>query len=283
MIALNNPLINEPIKRSRLRNFFGKKYFQLHRYKRWLFTNTDFASCKRVSELSYSVFKHQSPLIRKLKNVDMFLQYNKITNLRLAINRLNGIIIKPGQTFSYWKLIGAPAYRKGYLDGLVLKPDGSFGKGVGGGLCQLANLIYWMALHTPLTITERHRHSYDIFPDDNRTQPFGSGATCVYNYMDLQIYNGTASEYQLKVHLTEDYLIGEWLTNYPHVNKYEVYEKEHYISSTYWGAYIRNNSLYRNVFDNNGLLLYEQFITENHAFMMYQPLLPEPCKRIGET
>ena len=45
----------------------------------------------------------------------------------------------------------------------------------GGGLCQLSNLIYWMTLHTPLTITERYRHSYDVFPDSNRTQPFGSG------------------------------------------------------------------------------------------------------------
>ena len=46
---------------------------------------------------------------------------------------------------------------------------------LGGGLCQLSNLIYWMTLHTPLTITERYRHSYDVFPDSNRTQSFGSG------------------------------------------------------------------------------------------------------------
>ena len=64
---------------------------------------------------------------------------------------------------------------------------GSFQTGIGGGLCQLSNLIYWMTLHTPLTVTERYRHSFDVFPDSRRTQPFGSGATCSYNYLDLQI------------------------------------------------------------------------------------------------
>ncbi|MFJ8513275.1 VanW family protein [Lysinibacillus xylanilyticus] len=47
--------------------------------------------------------------------------------------------------------------------------------GVGGGICQLANLLYWMALHTPLIVTERHHHSFDPFPDSGRTLPFGSG------------------------------------------------------------------------------------------------------------
>ena len=40
---------------------------------------------------------------------------------------------------------------------------GSFQTGIGGGLCQLSNLIYWMTLHTPLTVTERYRHSFDVF------------------------------------------------------------------------------------------------------------------------
>ncbi len=121
----------------------------------------------------------------------MWMQYNKIVNLKIAVEKLNGIILFPGETFSYWKLIGKPTRGgKGYVEGMTLF-YGGFKPGIGGGLCQLSNLIYWMALHTPLVVTERHRHSYDVFPDSNRTQPFGSGATCVYNYRDLQIFNGT--------------------------------------------------------------------------------------------
>ncbi|MCK9911052.1 VanW family protein, partial [Microbacteriaceae bacterium K1510] len=89
------------------------------------------------------------------------------------------------------------------------------GSGVGGGLCQLSNLIYWMTLHTPLTVTERYRHSYDVFPDAERTLPFGSGATCYYNYLDLQISNLTEQPFQLQIALTESHLAGEWRANLP--------------------------------------------------------------------
>ena len=63
------------------------------------------------------------------------------------------------------------------MEGMILR-NGRVASGVGGGLCQMTNLLYWMTLHTPLTVTERWRHGYDVFPDSNRTQPFGSGATC---------------------------------------------------------------------------------------------------------
>lgn len=139
----------------------------------------------------------------------MRLQENKVINLTLACKKLNGIILKPGETFSFWRLVGKPTKMKGFLKGMVLK-NGSFSAGVGGGLCQLSNLIYWMTLHTPLTVTERWRHSHDVFPDANRTQPFGSGATIVYNYIDLQIKNSTPYEYQLNLRVGEKYLEGEW-------------------------------------------------------------------------
>lgn len=107
-------------------------------------------------------------MLRRLKDVDMQYQYNKITNLRLAAARLDGVVLRPGETFSYWRLIGRPSRRKGYLDGIVLF-CGTFRPGVGGGLCQMSNLIFWMTLHTPLTVVERYRHSYDVFPDCGRT------------------------------------------------------------------------------------------------------------------
>lgn len=106
----------------------------------------------------------------------MVWQENKVTNLKLAVKRLDGLILYPGETFSYWKRIGKPTARKGYKEGMVLFL-GQIGGDIGGGLCQLSNLIFWMTLHTPLTVTERYRHSHDVFPDANRTQPFGSGAT----------------------------------------------------------------------------------------------------------
>ena len=204
----------------------------------------------QILHCHFWLITHKTPLIRKLQGVDLNLLYNKTINLKIAASKLNGICIKPGEVFSYWRLIGNPTRRKGYKDGLILRPDGTFGAGVGGGLCQLSNLIYWMTLHTPLTVIERYRHSHDVFPDSDRTQPFGSGATCVYNYLDLQIHNRTDTEFQLHIHLTKDNLVGEWRSGKPQTYQYEVYEKEHSIISTFWGGYIRHNAIYRRICEN---------------------------------
>jgi vancomycin resistance protein VanW len=192
--------------------------------------------------------------------------------MKIATEKLNRIVIRPGETFSYWKLLGNTTKRKGYVDGMVLH----YGKvqfGVGGGLCQLSNLIYWITLHTPLTVTERHRHSYDVFPDSKRTQPFGSGATCAFNYLDLQITNETPNTYQLVVYLTDTHLVGEWRSDTPAIRTYKVFEKEHRITLENWGGYMRHNRIHRKVYNMNQQQIDDEFITENHAIMMYNPLL----------
>ena len=97
----------------------------------------------------------------------MQLQRNKVQNLRLATAQIDGILIAPGEIFSLWALIGRPTRKKGYLDGLVIS-SGHLGKGVAGGLCQLANLIHYMVLHTPMKVTELHHHSDALFPDAGR-------------------------------------------------------------------------------------------------------------------
>jgi vancomycin resistance protein VanW len=202
----------------------------------------------------------------------MWLQENKVTNLRLASGRINGILIKPGETFSFWRLVGKPTRRKGYLEGMVLT-NGSFQPGVGGGLCQLSNLIYWLTLHTPLTVVERWRHTHDVFPDSNRTQPFGSGATVVYNYVDLQIKNETPDTYQLCLNLTKWELQGEWRSDQECPYRYEIYENSHQITHEWWGEYIRHNSIGRKTYNSLNELVKDEIITENHAVMMYEPLL----------
>lgn len=265
----------KPIKRSKLRIWAGTRVFRAKRYWQWWFGGTRFAKKQLAEPLSVPISEHRTPLLRQLKDVDMMLQYNKVHNLRLALSRLNGMVIHPGETFSYWRTIGKPTRRKGYVEGMVLF-YGSFKKGIGGGLCQLSNLIYWITLHTPLQVVERHRHSYDVFPDANRTQPFGSGATCAYNYLDLQIYNSTDRPYQLTLHLTDEDLVGQWRSDRPHPYRYEVYEKEHRIETQYWGGYVRHNQIYRIVRNAGHEIIADEFVTENNALMMYEPLLMEP-------
>ncbi len=264
--------LREPKKRSELRLKLGGYYYATRRKIAWLFLLKQFARKRQEIPLEHPAFSHRTPLLRKLKDVDMWMQHNKVQNLRLACEKLNGLVLAPGEVFSYWYLIGKPTARKGYLAGMVLQ-SGRFTSGVGGGLCQLSNLIFWMTLHTPLTVTERHRHGYDVFPDSNRTQPFGSGATCYYPYGDLMIRNDTPDTYQLFVRVGTEHLEGEWRVSRKPRVRFEIEERNHSMQSTAWGGYIRHNELYRLCYDENDTLINEESVVENNAIMMYSPLL----------
>jgi len=104
------------------------------RYLEWLPKYRHFAKTFSQDQLKYRVYKHQSVLVRKLGDSDLTMQYNKVENLKIAIDKLNGIIIKPGETFSFCYLVGCATRRKGYLDGMLLL-NGEARAGVGGGLC----------------------------------------------------------------------------------------------------------------------------------------------------
>ena len=154
--------------------------------------------------------------------------------------------------------------------------NGKVAKGIGGGLCQLGNLIYWMALHTPLSVEERWRHSYDVFPDANRTLPFGSGATLSYNYIDLILKNDTQQAFQLTLWLDETHLNGAFRAKEALKVNYEVIERNHEFRGENWGGYSRHNQIFRQLINKDDKqLIAEELVTENHALLMYQPFLPE--------
>ena len=185
-----------------------------------------FASDFVTDNLLFSCKRHQSLLRRRLGNSDPQLQENKVENLKVACPTIDGIVIKPGQTFSFWRQLGEATLQKGYCEGMQLS-QGEVVRGVGGGLCQLANLLYWMALHTPLEIAERHHHSFDPFPDENRVLPFGSGAGVFYNYIDLRFYNPTAFTFQIRLWITDDHLKGAIYSSGEPQYAYHIFEKNH--------------------------------------------------------
>ena len=274
MVDPKNRQLRPPIPRSWLRLRLGKAYYAGKRYLLWCSPQYHWASQRQSVSLPYIQTSHATPLYRHLRGEEMELQKNKVVNLQLAAARLNGVVLRPGETFSYWRLIGKPSRKKGYREGMVLFL-GRIGSDVGGGLCQLSNLIFWMTLHTPLTVMERYRHSHDVFPDSNRTQPFGSGATCAYPHRDLMICNDTDQCFQLCVRVGETHLEGEWRAEAPQKFQYEILERNARMDQASWGGYIRHNELFRRVFDLDGTLLREEFLFANDAIMMYSPLLPE--------
>lgn len=265
--------ILQPIQRSPLRQVLGKEYFILKRKLKWIFGNEKWAKQERTELNGYSVFKHKSMILRPLKDVDMYLQENKRTNLRLAIEKLDKTIIHPDETFSLWKLVRRPTRSKGYLEGLVLN-QGKIDKGIGGGLCQLGNLLFWIFAHSPLSIIERHRHGFDVFPDVNRKVPFGAGATLSYNYIDLQVKNETSNQFQIKLWLDDEYLHGELISKDKVTSRFSIEERNHLMNQQIWGGYTRHNQIIKIERDELGEET-ESLLVENHAIMMYSPFLEE--------
>lgn len=263
--------IAQPINRSLLRQKLAREYFIQRRRLNNIFSTTKWSEQIDTNFPWHSVFSHKSQILRKLKDVEMYLQENKRTNLEIAITHLNNTLIKPGETFSFWHQVGRPTKAKGYLEGLVLK-QGKIEKGTGGGLCQLGNLLFWIAAHSPLTITERHRHSFDVFPDVNRNVPFGAGATLSYNYIDLRIKNETQNSFLLKLWLDDEYLNGELLSSEKIASEFSVEERNHIIKQQNWGGYTRHNQIFRIETCENGEIS-ESLLAENHAIMMYAPFL----------
>ena len=263
--------IDKPIKRGRLRQILGREFYILKRKFNWILSSTKWAKQSKEEFRGYSVFKHKSIILRHLKDVDMYLQENKRVNLELAIKKLDSMLIKPGETLSIWKNVGRPTRAKGYLEGLSLK-NGKISKDIGGGLCQLGNLLFWIFAHSPLTITERHRHGFDVFPDANRKVPFGAGATLSYNHIDLQVKNETNQNFYLKLWLDDRYLHGELFSQNKPYFRYRVVEKNHIFKQQIWGGYSRHNEIYKIIEDEDGIIK-ESLLVRNDAIVMYSPIL----------
>ena len=269
-----NKAINRP-RKSGWKRTLGR-YYNLAKTTFWQQKHYRLLSRSINSELlEHEIFFHQTVLMRNLTGLNRELQKNKLINLKLSLPWFNGLILRPGEIFSFWFILGQTTYQRGFVDGMVLC-NGEIVAEVGGGLCQLSNLIYWMTLHTPLTVIERWRHGFDVFPDIDRTQPFGSGATIAYPGIDLKIKNNTRFTFQLKLNLTSTYLQGQWRSEHAIPFYYKVYELDHRFIPNPWGGYLRHNKIYRDIFSKKSAkLLATEFITENTSRLRYDPLISD--------
>lgn len=232
--------------------------------------HTAFAKERKNDSLPTMVYRHASLIRRRLGNVNMQLQENKATNLALAVKCIDGILIRPGETFSIWKMIGRTSKRKGYKEGLTIT-KGEPAQGIGGGLCQLSNLIHWMVLHSDLTITEHHHHDgLDLFPDFGRQIPFGTGTSISYNYIDYRVKNETQNTYQLRLWTDDEYLHGELRAVAPLPHTFHIHAENEFFSREK-GIVYRNGEVYRDVIDTvSGKCIDRQLIRTNHARVMYE-------------
>lgn len=117
-------------------------------------------------------------------------------NLKLACEAINGLVINPGDVFSYNNALGERTAQKGY------KPGPSFSGGktvktIGGGICQVSSVLYYCAMMADLDIRVRENHGYAV-----DYVPLGMDAAVSWGSLDFCFANST--NYPIRIEATAD-------------------------------------------------------------------------------
>lgn len=116
---------------------------------------------------------------------------NRLTNVRVGAARYQGVLLKPGQIFSFGEILGEVGAAQGYKESHVIL-EGRQENQYGGGLCQVSSTAYRAALLAGLQIVERYNHAFAI---SYYTAPFGVpgvDATIYYPQVDFKFKNDTS-------------------------------------------------------------------------------------------
>ena len=108
---------------------------------------------------------------------------SRATNIAVAASRINGVVIQPGEEFSFNKTILPRTAANGYVEAPIYV-SGKHSTGTGGGICQVSSTMYSAMLNGGIPATERHPHSLPV-----PYLPEGRDATIAGNYYDLRFVN----------------------------------------------------------------------------------------------
>lgn len=235
-------------------------------------------TCKE-SLLPNVVSSHSIKLIKRGPGIDINLQKGKAANIQIAAQTLNHIIIKPGEEFSFWSLVGNTTKRKGYQEGRVIFNE-EVVPGIGGGLCNLANLLHLLIVHSPMEITEFHAHSDALDPDKGERKPFANGTSVQYNNQDYRFKNNTDQVMQLRTWVDNEILFGELRSESQFPFTFQIIEEDHHFKKE-GDHYYRNSMIYREKLDRKTEeILGKELILKNHSMVMYDPnLIPKEMIR----
>lgn len=228
-----------------------------------------YAKERNTTELPNILKSHTSLIVRKLQDVDIRLQENKKTNIKIACSKINGITIHPGETFSFWKTLGQPKAKDGYKEGLMIYGRRGLGRGIGGGLCQMANMIHLLVLHSELEVTELHHHTDALFPDERRRVPFGTGTSVAYNKLDYRFRNNTKYDVQILTWIENEELCGELRSEKENEYRYKLVEENHHFRKEN-DKYYRISQVYRiKINKKTNKEEEKKMILDNHSEVLY--------------
>ncbi|MGB4274515.1 MAG: VanW family protein [Bacillota bacterium] len=117
----------------------------------------------------------------------------RVHNIREAARAIDGVILGPGETFSFNEIVGPRSAEAGYLEAPVMVDD-DLVPGIGGGICQVSSTLYNAVLLANLSIVARSNHS--MLPSYIQA---GRDAAVAYDYMDFKFRNDGSSHILVKL------------------------------------------------------------------------------------
>ncbi len=129
---------------------------------------------------------------------------NRIHNIKVGASKFNGILIKPGETFSFNENKGPIDASAGFVAGLVIKNNKTVPE-YGGGLCQVATTFFRAVFWSGVPVLERRPHAYRVGYYD---WPYGPGfdATVYGTHPDVKFKNDTESYILIQAYVKGYYL-----------------------------------------------------------------------------
>lgn len=242
----------------------------LKRHLKNLLGKDKMASHQEEALLPVTYFSHSCDMIKRGPGIDPVLLQNKADNIRLACKKINGLIIKPGETFSFWNRVGKTSKRNGFKEGRVIE-NGKLISGIGGGLCNLANSLHIVVMHSPMTITELHHHSDALAPDpDGKRVLYASGTSVNYNFIDFRFKNSTNDDVQLVAECDGDMLKLEIRGVKEVAETYRIVEEDHHFHKEENGEYYRYSKIYRETIDKaSGKVIARELKRDNRSKVMF--------------
>lgn len=163
--------------------------------------------------------------------------WERVENIRVSTNELNGVVIEPGETFSFNDYIGDTPLERGYQYAVVINGT-TQETGLGGGVCQTSTALYHSALYAGLEIVERHPHTLIMSYSEG-----GLDAAVDYGIIDLKIKNPYDFPVLVKTYYQEGEISFEiWGDTSKKTDEYAIYSHWNY-DIPYYTNYVYSSDL----------------------------------------
>lgn len=165
-------------------------------------------------------FLHRTPFAKEAKDREGAFPYclelsqpfkasstldSKKHNLREAARRINDLIVKPGEVFSFWHTVGNPNDESRFMAGRTIH-NGVVKLDLGGGLCQASGIIHHAVILAGMKVMERFNHSVDLYTEETRFAPIGTDATVFFGFKDFRFLNDSSGAVRLELIVEDEFL-----------------------------------------------------------------------------